>query len=149
MFKQNLDGFRIKLALGNKAHAVFITPFARKCLDRTFCVGCGLLIQSVSVYQVNETSKARFAFWGERDGKPVRFTMDHVTPKRAGGSNDPDENIEVLCRYCNLIKGDSLATRPQLWMLKRHMQLREGGKKKMFERIINMGVVLYGPRIYF
>jgi 5-methylcytosine-specific restriction endonuclease McrA len=75
--------------------------------------------------------------------------MDHVTPKRAGGSNDPDKNIEVLCRYCNLIKGDSLATRPQLWMLKRHMQLRKGGKKKMFEKIINMGVVLYGPRIYF
>lgn len=143
-----MDGFRIKLTLGPKTHAVFITPFARKCLDNAFCHGCGLIIQSASAYQVHETSKVRLVFWGERDGKPVRFTRDHINPKRAGGSNDPDENIEALCRYCNLIKGDSLATRPQLWMLKRQMQLREGSKKKMFLRIIEMGIALYGERIY-
>lgn len=102
----------------------------------------------MSAYQVNNTSKVRLAFWAERNGKPVRFTQDHITPKRVGGSNDPDANIECLCRYCNLIKGDSLATRPQLWMLKRQMQLREGSKKKMFLRIIEMGVEIYGLRIY-
>lgn len=148
LFKQSVDGYRVKLTLGPKTHAVFITPFARKCLDHCYCLGCGLLIQSVSAYQVLETSQIRLVFWGERNGKPVRFTRDHITPKRVGGSNDPDLNIEALCRQCNLIKGDSLATRPQLWMLKRAMQLRDGSKKDLFLKVINMGEALYGMRIY-
>lgn len=147
VFKSQIVGHRVKLTLGPKTHWIQITPFVQKCLDRAMCGGCGLLISHINAYQVNITSTPRLAFWGVRRQSLVRFTQDHITPKVQGGSNDAEWNIEVLCRTCNLIKGDSLATRPALWMLKRHLLLREGVKNKMYNDIIQLGLELYGTRL--
>jgi 5-methylcytosine-specific restriction endonuclease McrA len=38
---------------------------------------------------------------GETDGK---MHIDHIVPKRLGGS-DLEENLQVLCQFCNLSKG--------------------------------------------
>jgi 5-methylcytosine-specific restriction protein A len=38
---------------------------------------------------------------GETDGK---MHIDHIVPKRLGGS-DLEENLQVLCQFCNLRKG--------------------------------------------
>lgn len=42
-------------------------------------------------------------------GKPVdydTFTIDHITPLSRGGTNDI-ENLQVACKECNMIKGNS------------------------------------------
>ncbi len=33
------------------------------------------------------------------------FTLDHIQPRAKGGA-DTDENIQLLCNYCNSVKGD-------------------------------------------
>ena len=38
---------------------------------------------------------------GQTDGK---MHIDHIVPKRLGGS-DLEENLQVLCQFCNLSKG--------------------------------------------
>jgi 5-methylcytosine-specific restriction endonuclease McrA len=35
--------------------------------------------------------------------------VDHITPVRHGGTSTPD-NLTVLCRKCNIKKGDRAAT---------------------------------------
>lgn len=38
---------------------------------------------------------------GETEGK---MHIDHIVPKRLGGS-DLEENLQVMCQFCNLRKG--------------------------------------------
>ena len=40
------------------------------------------------------------------------FTIDHVVPRAKGGP-DTDENLQLLCNYCNSVKGD----RPMEYLL--------------------------------
>src|SRR5262245_32335838 len=40
----------------------------------------------------------------------VRFTMDHVRPQSAGGSDDAD-NLALACRNCNERRGNCLEGR--------------------------------------
>lgn len=43
----------------------------------------------------------------------IRFTMDHVLPQSAGGSNDAN-NLALACRNCNERRGNRLAGRDQV-----------------------------------
>jgi len=42
------------------------------------------------------------------------FTIDHIVPKAKGGP-DTDDNLQLLCNYCNSVKGD----RPMEYLLAR------------------------------
>lgn len=41
------------------------------------------------------------------DTNPLAFTLEHITPKSKGGTNDY-ENIDGAHRFCNQFKGESL-----------------------------------------
>lgn len=57
--------------------------------------------------QWHRTSRATIAAtpWCQHCGATDDLTTDHVTPKAAGGSDDP-ANLQVLCRRCNSAKRD-------------------------------------------
>lgn len=46
-------------------------------------------------------------WWCERNLPKEELTMDHITPKSKGDS-DNLENLKLACRPCNQKRGDSL-----------------------------------------
>ena len=40
-------------------------------------------------------------------GSQTKLEIDHIFPYSRGGGNEP-ENLQVLCKSCNLAKGDSI-----------------------------------------
>ena len=48
---------------------------------------------------------------------------DHIHPRSRGGT-DTDENLQLLCGFCNRTKGD----RPQIWLLRRLDEMRLRGE---------------------
>ena len=55
---------------------------------------------------------------------PLRnLETDHIHPRSRGGA-DTDENLQLLCGFCNRTKGD----RPQIWLLRRLDEMRLRGE---------------------
>lgn len=42
------------------------------------------------------------------EGSPIAFEVEHISPKRDGGTNDP-ANLALSCRSCNQYKGTATA----------------------------------------
>ena len=42
---------------------------------------------------------------GKKDCSKVYFQVDHIIPMNAGGKSVA-ENLQILCRQCNGVKGD-------------------------------------------
>ena len=61
---------------------------------------------------------------GCREAYPLRnLETDHIHPRSRGGA-DIDENLQLLCGFCNRTKGD----RPQIWLLRRLDAMRLRGE---------------------
>ena len=54
----------------------------------------------------NAAGEYRCACCGLTSSSRVFFQVDHVVPMNKGGKSVP-ENLQILCRKCNGIKGDS------------------------------------------
>lgn len=51
----------------------------------------------------------RFCRWGSgQQNTPTRFTVEHLFPKRFGGTNNP-ENLTGACYRCNSARGEQIA----------------------------------------
>ena len=53
----------------------------------------------------NESGQYQCAICGITDRSKVFFQVDHIVPMNKGGKSVP-ENLQILCRKCNGIKGD-------------------------------------------
>jgi hypothetical protein len=78
----------------------------------TTCVRCGLegthfLLQRWRKQETTPPNRAHFNLYGERDGKLVLFTKDHIVPRSKKGSNHPD-NLVTMCAPCNGAKADGV-----------------------------------------
>lgn len=55
----------------------------------------------------NEKGEYRCAICGITDRSRIFFQVDHIIPMNKGGKTVP-ENLQILCRKCNGLKGDKL-----------------------------------------
>ncbi|MCK5016565.1 MAG: HNH endonuclease [Candidatus Peribacteraceae bacterium] len=44
----------------------------------------------------------------DSEGKEVLMTKDHIVPKSKGGIKNYINNLQVMCKHCNELKGNSL-----------------------------------------
>jgi hypothetical protein len=72
----------------------------------------------------------------DRDGRVCcecqatdNLTIDHITPRSCGGTNDPD-NLRVLCRSCNASKGNRVQSNVGSTSAQRRTQEGKGGERK-------------------
>lgn len=56
---------------------------------------------------------------GEDDLK--KLTLDHITPVSRGGG-DGDENLQTMCRRCNILKGSKTGGNGMKWPSEREMR---------------------------
>ena len=79
-----------------------------------------------------KSANIRDILYNKQDGKcegcreryPLRnLETDHIHPRSKGGA-DVDENLQLLCGFCNRTKGD----RPQRWLLRRLDEMRLNGE---------------------
>lgn len=79
----------------SKKHKVDFTPFQRNKLlerDNWTCQSCGC--------KVHDRHKGSW-------NTPDKAHIDHIVPISKGGNSEPS-NLQVLCRTCNLSKGDNV-----------------------------------------
>ena len=71
------------------------------------CVNCG--IEGKWFYKVMSNGQCSYhlELFGEKDGKLVLMTKDHIIPKSKGGSNGIN-NMQTMCCHCNEAKKDNL-----------------------------------------
>ena len=71
------------------------------------CVTCGL--EGKWFYKVMSNGQCSYhlELFGEKDGKLVLMTKDHIIPKSKGGSNGIN-NMQTMCCHCNEVKKDNL-----------------------------------------
>ena len=64
------------------------------------CYICGLKATQFSIDDMPKGKQPHMNLWGEKDGKPMLFTHDHVIDRAKGGA-DEMHNTEPCCTYCN------------------------------------------------
>lgn len=71
------------------------------------CVSCGMTADKcVLISESSNDNRGHFEFVGDKDGKPVIMTKDHIIPRAMGGK-DILENYQPMCQTCNVAKKHS------------------------------------------
>lgn len=70
------------------------------------CVVCGLKgnIFIIDIQISGNTKKAHLNLYHIKDGILTLMTKDHIIPRSRGGK-DHQDNLQVMCRDCNQLKG--------------------------------------------
>lgn len=68
------------------------------------CAKCGIEAQYANL-ETNHTGN-HLNVYGEKEGRTIMFTKDHIYPKSKGGLNNI-KNYQVLCEECNHKKSDN------------------------------------------
>ncbi len=89
----NIDGQTLGI---RKRHRIFA--------DNQKCVFCDLSI-SVCIIERSQNEPWHVHFYGERSGRLVLFTLDHMIPRSHGGTN-AIKNLQTMCEDCNTRKGN-------------------------------------------
>lgn len=87
--------FKSRMKRKSYKHKVYFTLFERKQIlnrDNWNCQCCGIKVHDRSTGYWNTPDKAH---------------IDHIIPISKGGNSEPD-NLQVLCRTCNLTKKDKI-----------------------------------------
>jgi 5-methylcytosine-specific restriction endonuclease McrA len=85
--------YRKNMKRRSHKHRVYFRPHHRKVIldrDSWKCRCCGVDVHD------------------RRDNTPDKAHIDHIVPISKGGNSEPD-NLQVLCRTCNLSKADKIA----------------------------------------
>lgn len=82
--------------------------------DGSVCVACGA-----------------FLVRGSKNGIGVRPTIDHKIPQSRGGSDELD-NLQLMCRTCNGIKGSSAISVNDLICLRRKYSIKNSKGKQAY-----------------
>jgi hypothetical protein len=93
-------------------------------------------------------------FYSSIDNYYSSIQWDHIIPRSAKGTNDTENNIAIVCRTCNMIKGrynplkhNSISTsREELILLckaevlrrRKTIELRMNNRKKISEKILEL-----------
>ena len=67
-------------------------------------------------------------------GHPVMLTLDHIKPRSKGGTRS-DSNIQVLCRQCNNLKGNTKMSPVQV------AQLRAQKDSELHKALVQAGIL--------
>lgn len=93
--------YKIRIKRLSYKHKVNFTPHERKHIldrDNWSCQCCGIEVHDESIGKWNTPNKCH---------------IDHIVPISKGG-NSESRNLRVLCRTCNLSKGDKVDEQLQL-----------------------------------
>lgn len=94
------------------------------------CVCCRLPGTRLFLECYENDRVPHFNLYGERDGKLVLFTKDHIQAKAFGGQ-DRLENYQTMCSTCNSLKAHSNLT---IESLRRLRQMYDEGRKTMTKK---------------
>ena len=71
------------------------------------CLHCGLSTTHFAIQLGDKQTTPHINAWYLSNDKKVLMTSDHIIPKSKGGLDDIS-NRQVLCKHCNIKKGDRL-----------------------------------------
>jgi len=90
--------------------------FSMQGIDELYCHNCGrqgefFALERTSDFDKNGKYRYQYVLYTRtEDGYAVRLEVDHRIPLSRGGVNEKS-NYQILCRECNVKKGDSLGYR--------------------------------------
>ena len=106
------DGMRIVAELPLE-HLAMYNKYNRLCTLIKKGATCECCLKPAGHFAVVKRSKKGHNVFALFTDDWVELTVDHIIAKANGGKNNVN-NYQVLCRYCNLIKGCSEMTIEEL-----------------------------------
>lgn len=104
-----------EFVVGGQVYSVKMHSLRFECFQRSrTCVCCGIVgTKLILEFGSPLAQRPHFNLYGERDGKLVLLTKDHVIAASTGGSDCPN-NLQTMCETCNSLKGTRNCTIDEL-----------------------------------
>lgn len=113
------------------AHAPSTTKRAMMIKKTPFCNCCGI---SATVARLKKSANGNcfWSFYGNAADENTLLTIDHIIPRSKGGKST-DENLQILCKRCNSVKGNLVISLEKLKRLSSGSLSRSSRKKILAE----------------